>query len=487
MKKNIDLNCDTNKVFDYIIIGNSAAGLSAVSAIRLLDKNGTIAVLTNEKFPNYSKPLITYYLAGKVKAENLYFKSEDFYMENKVFLKLNTNVGKIDFAGKEIIADKGLRFKYKKLLMTNGGKPIIPGIEVLAANNFSAGFESENKGKNYSEIKNKIIKMLDNENFREICGIFTFTCLDDAERIKAYIIKNNIKEAVILGGGLIGLKSAEALLEIGIKIKIIELSDRILSATFDKQASLIIENELEAKGSKIYTQNTINKIFIKDNKLEAIKLKNGEKINSKLLIVAVGVMPDLSIIKNSEAWIKDKDGKHIKYGKGIIVDEHMQTNIQDVYAAGDVTESFDFITGSKVNIAVWPLAVRQGEVAGINMAGGSKIYNGGYFMNSIEILQIPSISIGITNPSGNIEGDIEIIKEYKPERKFYKKIIISDKKIIGIILVGNIDRAGIYGGLIKNKVDISNIKENLIKEDFGIIQLPSDYKKHLVVGDGIEV
>jgi NAD(P)H-nitrite reductase large subunit len=464
---------------DYIIIGNSAAGLSAVSSIRSADREGSIIVLTNEIYKNYSKPLITYYLAGKVQFKDIYFKSDEFYIENNVSLKTETNIIKIDFELKQVISDKGFYFKYNKLLLANGGTPIIPKIKLF---NTANKVKTENIDKIKSIGEKEFPQLMENNNYRSIPGIFTFTNFQDAIQVKDYIIKNNIKEAVILGGGLIGLKSAEALLEIGIKVRIIELSDRILSATFDKQASLIIEKELENKGSKIYTRNTINRIIIKNDKLGEIELQDGEKIESNLLIIAVGVVPDLSIIKNSRM-----EKEKIIHSKGIVTDEHMETGIKDVFAAGDVVESFDFITGNKANFAIWPLAVRQGDIAGSNMAGLNKKYGGSYFMNSIEILKIPSISMGITNPPEDMQGNIEIIKDFKPEKKMYKKIVILDGKIIGMILEGNIDRAGIYGGLIKNKVDVSEIRENLVKEDFGIIQLPNDYKKHLVIGDGIEV
>ena len=479
MENTIDKEQKNIKMADYVIIGNSAAGLSAVSSIRLADKEGSIIVLTNELFNNYSKPLITYYLSGKVQLEDTYFRSEEFYRDNNVLLKTETNIVKIDFELKQVISDKGICFKYKKLLIASGGTPIIPKIKVSDCRNLI------NTG---SDIKislneeNKYPELTDSNNYKNIAGIFTFTNLQDAIQVQAYINKNNIKEAVVLGGGLIGLKSAEALLELGIKVQIIELSDRILSATFDKQASIIIEKELEGKGSRIYTGNTISKIIIKNGALNEIELKDGEMIVSRLLIIAVGVVPDLSIIKNSGMG-KEK----ISFNKGIITDEYMETGIKDVFAAGDVAESFDFITGSKSNFAIWPLAVRQGEIAGSNMAGLSKTYDGSYFMNSIEILKIPTISMGITNPSEDMQGNIEIIKDFKPEKKTYKKIVMLDSKVIGIILEGNIDRAGIYGGLIKNRVDVSAIRENLIKEDFGIIQLPSDYRKHLVTGEGIEV
>jgi NAD(P)H-nitrite reductase large subunit len=121
------------------------------------------------------------------------------------------------------------------------------------------------------------------------------------------------------------------------------------------------------------------------------------------------------------------------------------------------------------------------------MAGGNKKYSGGFFMNSVEILEIPSISMGLTNIEDKEEKGIEVLKDFNPDKNTYKKVIIRNNRIIGVILVGNIERAGIYAGLIRNEIDISGVKENISREDFGIIHLPADYKKHLVVGEGIEV
>ncbi|MCJ7471530.1 MAG: NAD(P)/FAD-dependent oxidoreductase, partial [Actinobacteria bacterium] len=158
-----------------------------------------------------------------------------------------------------------------------------------------------------------------------------------------------------------------------------------------------------------------------------------------------------------------------------------------VYAAGDIIEGFDILLEENRNIAIWPLAVRQGNIAGSNMAGNPVDYEGGFFMNSVEILGIPSISMGVTNLAMQDDNSIEIKKDFRPNQNLYKKIVIKDNKIIGVIMIGNIERAGIYSGLIKNKIDLSGVKENIFREDFGIIHLPTEYKKHLVVGEGIEV
>lgn len=481
---------DTNKKFNYIIIGNSVAGLSAVESIRKIDEIGNILVLSYENYLNYSKPLITYYIANKVSLESVYFRPKEFYDSKSLFVKLDTKVTKIDTEKKCVITNSGDRFYFDKLLIASGGKPIIPKINV----------RTDNKRSSY----------LDSSNYKEIQGIFTLTTLDDAIKIKKYIFGNNINHASILGGGLIGLKTAEAFLDIGLQIDIIELSERILSATFDTEASTIIEDRIRKENSNIFTCNTVEEIVVSNNKIKSLRLRDGKEISTSLLVIAIGVIPNTEFLKNGD----------IRIERGIVVDEYMRTTSKDIYAAGDVVDSLDLILNKRRNIAIWPLAARQGAVAGTNMAGGEGKYEGGFFMNSVEILGIPSISMGMSTvetlddilkipgmsgkrpleevhngatrtfgipEEGEISLGIEVLRESRPEKNLYKKIVVSKNRIIGVILVGNIERAGIYAGLIKSRIDISSIKENLLREDFGIIQLPSEYRKHLVVGEGIEV
>jgi NAD(P)H-nitrite reductase large subunit len=448
-------------IIDYLIIGNSASGMAAAKSIRKADKEGTILVLTEEEYANYSKPLITYYLAGKVSLDNIHFRDKDFFAANNIELLTNTRVVSVDDEKSQVTTGSGDIIRYGKLLLASGGRPIIPRIKLGSSKSGDPTGESYLDGSNYSDIQ----------------GIFTLTTLEDAIRIKNYIEKNEIDSATILGGGLIGLKSAEAFLELGIKINIIELADRILAATFDSQASGIIENAIEARGSRIYKNNTIEEIFTESGKIRGYRLRDGRENKCRLLIMAIGVNPDLSII----------DAEKVMAGRGIKVNDRMQTSVGNIYASGDVVEGFDILLEENRNIAIWPLAVKQGSVAGSNMAGKETHYSGGFFMNSVEILGIPSISMGLTNENMADDNTVEIKKEFRPDKNLYRKIVIKDKKVIGLIMVGNIERAGIYSGLIRNRIDLSGVKENIFREDFGIIHLPSDYKKHLVVGEGIEV
>ncbi len=435
---------------DYLIIGNSAAGLSAAESIRLLDSHGSILVLTEENFKNYSKPLITYYLAGKVNLDQMYYRSPAFYAQKNIMLCTDTCIVGMNTEKKEVISAQGRKFSYNKLLIASGGIPVLPPIPVSGGG---------------------LLK----DEMKKIEGIYTLTTLEDARRLKKYIEKNHIRKAVVLGAGLIGLKAAEACLELGLTIHLIELSDRILAATFDHKASKIMEARIEQKQGRIYTSNTIKQIKASQGTVEKLILADGKQIDTNLLIAAVGVRPHTAFI----------DAGTIETERGIIVDKHMQTTAEHVYAAGDVASSTDILKKRAENIAIWPLAVMQGRVAGMNMAGKRQEYGGGFFMNAVEIMGIPSISMGLSGPQES--KDAEVLTQEDGSSSIYRKVVIEKNRIVGLIMLGHIERAGIYAGLIKNRIDIGNIKENIIREDFGLIQLPADYKKHLVVGEGIEV
>lgn len=424
----------------YIIVGNSIAGVSCVEGIREIDKDGEIYVFSDEEYFNYSRPLISYYLAGHLKDNQLNFKDEEFYRKNRVKLFLNSECEKIDLERK-ILYSKSGNFEFDYLFLGTGGESIIPKI---------TGIE---------EVKD---------------GIFKFTKLKDAKKIEEYIEKKKIREVLILGGGLIGLKCAEGLLARNISVIIVELSNRILTNTFDNIASEIIENQLKRNNCEIIKKNTVEKIICKDGYLKEVILTDGKRIKTDILIIAIGVYPNTKLI----------EGTKIEKNKGIIVDEFMKTNYPFVFAGGDVAESMEF-EGNKSVIAIWPRASKQGKIAGINMAGGNKKYEGIFIMNSVEFMGIPTISFGMTNPEN--EKEYEILKKIDYEKKIYKKIVIKENKIVGGIFLKDIERAGIITGLIKNKIDVEPFKKFLLDDKFGLLILPESYRKHIVKGEGIEV
>ncbi len=422
----------------HLIIGYSVAAISAIKSIREFDKASEIVVLTDETSV-YSRPLISYFLAGQVMKNKLSFIPKDFEEEMKITVRWNTAAKKIDSKKKTVSTADNEIIKYDRLLICTGGVPIKLPID---------GY------------------------FEDISGIFTFVKLGEVEKLIKYIEKNKIKECVILGAGLIGMKAAEGLLARKIKIRIVEMADRLLANTFDKTASALLEEKLKESGSEFLKETTIKKIISKAKKLEALELSSGKTIKTRLLIMAVGVRPNIELCK----------GTGVAVNRGIVVNTKMETNIPGIYAAGDVAEGREFLSGENAVIAIWPVAARQGGVAGANMAGKITEYDGMFPMNSVTILGVPSISFGLTNPK---TADYQILLSSEGGR--YKKIVIKEDRIVGVVLVNAIERAGIFGLLIKQKLDVSALKKQLLLDDFGFLVLPRDFRKHFVTGEGTEV
>jgi NAD(P)H-nitrite reductase large subunit len=425
---------------NYLVVGNGPAGTAAVEAIREIDEQGKISVISDEPITNYSKPLISYLLGKKIKKGQLAYRGEDFYLKNAVDLVLKKEAVKLDIARKKLILADKQNIPYGRLLIATGGVPVslpLPG--------------------------------------KQASGVFTFTRLRDAEKVAQYIREHSIQSAVVIGGGLIGLKATEALMERGIEVTIVELADRILSTTFDRKASEIIEGALKKKGCQVILKTSAAKIGThRSGEVKEVVLQNKRKVPCSLVILAVGVVPNLDLTR----------GTPIRVNRGILVNSFMQTSVADIYSAGDCCEVQDFQgKGSRV-VPIWPNAVKQGKIAGYNMAGNQKEYEGSLPMNSVELCGIPTISVGVTDPPD--EKGYEKIEFLNAKRSIYKKVILQEEVIVGAIFVGDINRAGIYTGLIKNRVQVSDFKEHLLQDNFGLIYLPKEYRKHFVTEEGIE-
>ncbi|MFQ6067086.1 MAG: NAD(P)/FAD-dependent oxidoreductase, partial [bacterium] len=330
---------------NYVIIGNSASAIAAIEAIREYDKKNRIKVISDEPHSNYSRPLMSYLLGKKVDVDRMLYRGKDFYKDNKVELFLNKKAAKLEPKEKWVILSDGQKICFDKLLIATGGRPIIPELKGL-----------------------------------DLDGVFTFIKLSDAQKIQAYIKANRVREAIVMGGGLIGLKTTEALIELKIKVTIVELADRILSATFDQISSRLIERGLEKIGCRLFTDNTVAEIRSKNKKVNEVILKDRKKVPGGLVIVAIGVRPNIKLVRNTP----------IKTNKGILVDSFMQTSVKDIYAAGDCCEAKDLLLNVNRPLAIWLVAVKQGRIAGYNMAGVKKEYPGSFAMNSVELCGIPT-------------------------------------------------------------------------------------------------
>ncbi len=402
----------------YIIIGNSAAGISAAEAIRQNDKAAKVLIFSDEDYPAYCRCLISYYLAGDVREEKILYRLQDFYRENNIELFLNKKVARIDPKKNRITLEDKTQVDYDALLIATGASPKFP----------------ETKG-----IKKK--------------GVFGLRTIKDAKEISGLLPIT--KAACVLGGGLVGLKAAYALKKRNIGVKVVIKSRQVLSQMLDFEAAGLVQKRLEENGVEFILGQDVTEI-IGNGDIKAIKLDSGKAFEASLVVVGKGVTSNLDLIKETE----------IKFNEGIITNNLLQTNIPNIYTAGDCAENFDVTLGQLSVNALWPVAIEQGRVAGTNMAAGNMDYAGSLGMNSIEFFGLAAISLGIYKVKDGDTG-FEELKLHDTKANLYKKIILKDNFAVGAILVGDIKNSGVLLRLIRERIDVSSFKDKLLQENFG--------------------
>jgi NAD(P)H-nitrite reductase large subunit len=393
----------------YVIIGNSAAGVGAVEGIRQIDKSGEITIITNEPYHTYSRPLISYLLLGKTTEEKMKYRGGSFYTDNKCNLFSNVSVTKIDAAAKKIILSDNKKIDYDKLLVAAGSSAFVPSFDGL------------------DSVKDKC----------------TFMSLDDAKKLETMLGKD--KRVLIIGAGLIGLKCAEGIQDRVKHITVVDLASRILSSILDDDGAKIIQNHMESKGVEFKLTASVKKF---ENK-KAI-FENGESAEFDVLVLAVGVRPNTSLL----------DGI-AKIERGIIVNEKSETSAKDIYAAGDCTQTNDISSGQNKIMALLPNAYMQGECAGINMAGSAE---GASFDKAIPMNAIGFFGLHVIT-AGNYTGDVYT----QNSDSNFKKLFYSDNKLNGYILIGNVEKAGIYTSLIRERTPLDKIDFKLVCEKPGLM------------------
>lgn len=409
----------------YLIIGNSAGGIGAAEAIREVDRAGRITIISDEPYPAYSRPLISEYLAGRCPLEKMLFRPIDFYEKNQIQAILGQKVEQVDIGERTVRLENGRTIAWEKLLLATGGMPIVPQIDGI------------DRG-----------------------GVFTFSTLDDAKAIEQYF-SQRVGRAAVVGGGLIGVSVAEALVRQGIKVAIVEMKERILNTILDKETSALAEERLKQAGVEIITGHTVAAVssYYFAGEVTGVTLDDSRPIPCELVIVAIGVQPRTELLA----------GTGIEINRGIVVDRYMTTSSANVYACGDAAEAYDFIYGENRLTPIWPNAYVGGRVAGFNMAGIPTEYPGGTAMNSLKYFGLAIVSAGIVDPP---DSSYEVLT--KRREHSYKKVILKDGLVVGMVFAGDIEKSGIVFSLMKDKVNVDSFKQALVADDFGLVSLPEE-------------
>ena len=390
----------------HVIVGNGPAGVAAARTLRKLAPRDEVVVIAEETQPFYSKVLTSYFVGGKVPYENMLLANDEEFQKAGVQLLTGSQAVRIDAAAKTVSLSGGNKIGYDRLLIAAGAAPFVPPIEGARA---------------YGNTP--------------LPGVFTLWTHDDAVGLREWVQEG--QKAVVIGGGLVGLKAAEAFMVRGMTVTVVELLDRILPQVLLKEDAGIVQKALEQRGLAVRTGTAVVQIS-GDGKVQQVTLGDGTLLPCDLVVIATGVRPNLALAKSAG----------IAIGRGILVDEYLRTSARDIYAAGDVAESWDLARGRQLPNPTWGNASEQGRVAAHNMAGQTKPFNGAVTVNTFTFLGFRMAAVGITQP----EGDFSQVEScVDPRTGDYRKLIKLGDRLLGGIAIGDVRMAGIWRGLIAKK------------------------------------
>lgn len=406
-----------SKVAEYVIIGNGTAAVGCIEGIRSIDSEGAITVISGEEHHVYSRPLISYLLEGKTDLERMKYRPADFYEKNKVNVVYG-KAAKIDTEKKVAVLEGKGKFGYDKLCICTGSSPFVPPFEGL------------------DKVKKK----------------YSFMTLDDALALEKVLTEKS--RVLIVGAGLIGLKCAEGIAERVGSITVCDLADRVLSSILDAECAAYMQKELEAHGVSFMLGDTA----VKFDKNKAY-MKSGAEVEFDILVLAVGVRASTELAEQAGC----------EANRGIIIDTKMQTTAANIYAAGDCAEGYDSSIGANRVLAILPNAYMQGRCAGINMVGGSSEMTDSIPMNSIGFFGLHCATAGAYPEDG------EIYEERTD--KGIKRLYFKDNKLAGYMLIGDVNRAGIYTSLVREKTVLDEEETEKVKKMPSLAIFSNDKRK----------
>lgn len=392
----------------YLIIGNGVAGARAAVKIREADSKGEIRIFTEEAYPFYYRVRFPEYVAGEVTIQNLTIHNKEFYQNKNILLHLEEPITGVNVQKKEVTSQKGNTYAYDALLMATGGNAFVPPIK---------GTEKK--------------------------GVFTLRTMSDAISMKEF--SGAVRQAILIGGGLVGLETGGALLRRGIKVAVIEYNPRILPRQMDPEGAKILQKKMESMGFSFFLNGQSEEILGEET-AEGLRLKDGRTVEGQMVIISAGVRPNIKLAQAIGLETKN----------GILVSDRLETKMGGIFAAGDVAEHRGRVYG------IWPAAQRQGEIAGVNMSGGNSLYEGTVVSNTLKVVGIELTSAGDIDA----EGKLECVVKSDLEKCVYCKVAFKENRVVGCILLGEVKAKSEVLNAVEGNIDIRQIKDTFLKEGF---------------------
>ncbi|HNE04344.1 MAG TPA: FAD-dependent oxidoreductase [Anaerolineales bacterium] len=429
----------------YVVIGTGVAGISAVEAIRSVDRAGEIVMLGDDPHGYYSRPGLAYILTGELQDESLFPKKREDYIPLKFKYK-KARVIRIDRANKVLHLDDKTPLAYDKLLIATGASAIpltVPGANLQ--------------------------------------GVMKLDHLEDARGILKHAKRG--RTAIVVGGGITALELTEGLLARGVHVHYLLRGNRYWSSVLDEHESRIVEGRLQAEGVTLHFHSEVQEIIGKSGKVRGVRLLDGRIMKCDMLAYAVGIKPRAELAKSAD----------LALDRGILVNEYLQTNDPNIYAAGDVAQVYDPLTGRSVLDSLWSPAREQGYAAGLNMAGKSQAYVKMVPFNVTRLAGLTTTIIGAVGHGrdedivGIARGDSETWRQL-PDAIVAQggfdinrvRLLVGEDYLIGAVVMGDQKLSVPLQRMISEKINISSIRDTLLKKDTKVADVIVDFWSHHV-------
>lgn len=395
----------------YLLVGSSHAALETLRSIRHFDTDGSMAMITRDSHLPYSPTILPYVVSGRSKPDDVLLRDAAFFEANSCAFVPNATATGLTPKTRSVTLANGDVWRYEKLLIATGAAPAIPPVKGL------------------DSVKYHVLRSL-----------------DDAKGLRSAM--GGSRHAVVLGAGLVGLHAAENMAEAGLSVSVVEMQNHVLPGYFDAKASERIESAFTDHGVKLFLGCKVVAVESDDGGHSCtVHMEDGRSLKAGLLLVSTGVKPVTD-------WLA---GSGVTLDRGVMVDETMRTSVTDIWAAGDVAQATDFHTGKPALIGIIPTAVDQGRIAGLGMAGDPyvKAYPGGIPVNTYRFFGRVALSIGQAAATDGFEVETN-------EAEGYRRLVLSDNRLVGYASVDEPFDVGIMGELIRRKVDLGQCKDSFI-------------------------
>lgn len=403
--------------YDYLIIGGGIAGTTAAETIRENDEKGTIAILSEEPHPLYSRVLLPSYLKGRVSREQLFLRRAEDMADKRIDLILGEKALFIDLKKQEAGLANGSSVGFKKLLIASGGIPSAWGKE---------------------DIKN---------------FIFRLQTIDDVDRLKESM--ESIKKPLVIGASFISLEFLEIFVQNNIVPQVLVRGPHFMDKIFDGQGGEILRDNFDRHGVVLQTNDSVRDTSVRENEI-AVLTESVRRMSCDAFALGIGIDRNIYFL----------EGSGIELGsKGVLTNEFLETNTEGVFAAGDVAEVYDVISGRRKAAGNWTSAFLQGKTAGLNMTGRRKEFR------RVATYSITNFGLQIT-ALGNQDEFTETIVRVDINKSQYERFFLKDDCLLGAALINRFQDKAHISKLIESKTAVGQYRDSLADWGFDVHSIP---------------